>query len=101
MIGSLYPATLRRNVIISRISSKVRCHIDFCVLICGENTLNLGQTWLPGFSAMHRYTTFVMASKKLESGARLSCQFCKRMYQVAMTRVPTLPRIPLDISNYL
>ena len=38
------------------------CHIDFCVTMYNEKALNPIQTWLPGFSAMCRYTTFGMAS---------------------------------------
>jgi hypothetical protein len=39
-----------------------RYHIDCCVTMYNEKALNPVQTWLPGFSAMCRYTTIDMAS---------------------------------------
>src|SRR5260370_37075765 len=41
----------------------IRCHIDFCVTMYNEETLNPVQTWLSGFSTMCRYTIFAMASE--------------------------------------
>ncbi len=38
-------------------------HIDCCVTMYKEKTLNPFQTWLPGFSEMCRYTRFGMASR--------------------------------------
>jgi hypothetical protein len=32
--------------------------------MCSEKALHTVQTWLPGFSAMHHYTKFDIASKK-------------------------------------
>jgi hypothetical protein len=42
----------------------LRDHPAFCVMVHNEKTLNLGQTWLPSFSAKCRYTTFGMVSSE-------------------------------------